>query len=91
MATRAAFNLRAESPSKYIGPAIIMAYSKFGKVSFIEIITNCTLKRFDEQKFIADVKNADFSLETDDPKRKEWKVTMLLLLQRYEKSHLHNK
>ena len=25
------------------------------------------LKRFDEQKIIADVKNADFSFETDDP------------------------
>ena len=32
-----------------------------------KIIHYCNFKRFDEQKFIADVKNADFSFETDDP------------------------
>ena len=32
-----------------------------------KIIHYRNFKRFDEQKFIADVKNADFSFETDDP------------------------
>ena len=32
-----------------------------------KIIHYCNFKRFDEQTFIADVKNADFSVETDDP------------------------
>ena len=32
-----------------------------------KIIHYRNFKRFDEQKFIDDVKNADFSFETDDP------------------------
>ena len=32
-----------------------------------KIIHYCNFKRFDEQKFLADVKNADFSFEADDP------------------------
>ena len=32
-----------------------------------KIIHYCNFKRLDEQKFIADVKNADFSFETGDP------------------------
>ena len=33
-----------------------------------KVIDYCHFKRFDERKFIADVKNADISFETDDPK-----------------------
>ena len=32
-----------------------------------KIIHYCNFKTFDEQKFIVDVKNTDFSLKTDDP------------------------
>ena len=34
-----------------------------------KIIHYRTFKRFDEQKLIADVKNADFSFETDGPNK----------------------
>ena len=40
-----------------------------------KIIQYRNFKRFDEEKFIIDAKNADFSLETDDPNENYWALT----------------
>ena len=45
-----------------------------------KIIYYRNFKRFDKQKFITDVKNADFSFKTDDPNENYWVLTNVFSL-----------
>ena len=49
--------------------------SHFSKLKPKKIIHYCNFKRFNDQKFIADVKNADFSFETDDLNKNYFALT----------------
>ena len=51
--------------SDYHRPIATSMKSHFSRLKR-KIIRYCNFKTFDEQKFIVDVKNADFSFETDD-------------------------